>query len=949
MSSQMRLGVRIVALSALLVAWAAMAGAQTASFRQNVLPALEKRCALCHQGEQAQQGLRVTSAAALLAGGNSGPAVVAGRPEESLLLAKVSGDKPAMPPAGEGLSAEEIAALRAWIAAGAPDDGSAEDEKRETVWWSLRPWREVAAPETSGDWGRGEIDAFVLAKLREEGLAPSGEADRRTLIRRVTYDLTGLPPTPEAVESFVQDDEPDAYEKLVDRLLDDPAYGERWGRHWLDVVRFGESNGYEQNHLRQTAWPYRDWVIRSLNEDKPYNRMIVEQLAGDQVGVGDPSIEAATGFLVAGPHDTVKIQNPEGEAQKRANHLDDMITATASSFLGLTVHCARCHDHKFDPIRQKDYYRLQSALNGVWHDERNWAEPAEVAAYEAAAEPLRAALKEAGEGLDALRESADARAKAARDEVFGRYRASVDPTETEEAFQPVEARFVRLVIERPTAGRTVADLDELEVWSEDGRNVALGGKASAKSMRIDEASPETYAAANLIDGKFDKRWVSGGGMPEWVQVELPRAETIAKVSWSSDRLMGFGGRFGRSIPERYRVEVSADGESWKAVASSEGRLPFSDEDRERLLLFAVFSDEERSRWEALEASKESAQKGLNRLEKPARAFLGRFEEPAEPSFVMVRGNPMDHGEQVAPRSLSPLDAMLEGFELAPDAPEAERRLALARWIAADENALTARVIVNRVWMYHFGQPLVRTPSDFGVNGGEPTHPELLESLARRLVQEYGWRLKPLHREIALSAAYRQSSEYREEPAKIDRNAELLWRFPPRRLEAEEVRDSMLAVSGKLDRTMGGPGFRLYRYTVDNVATYYPIREFGPETFRRSVYHQHARSVKPELLGQFDCPDTALAAPKRVSTTTPLQALSLLNNEFALQQAGFLSQRLADEAGDDPAARVERLWRLAFGRAPDAEESARAQALAKAQGWDVLTRATLNANEFVYVF
>ena len=920
----------MVRIFLLLLALAAGAAAQT--FQTDVLPALQKRCAACHQGEQAQRGLRVTSAAGLR------EAVVPGKPDESLLIAKISGEKPAMPPVGEPLTADEIAAIRAWIEAGAPDDGAREGA--DARWWSLRPWREVSG---------GSVDAFVLARLEEKGLAPSPEADRRTLVRRLYFDVLGLPPTPEQVEAFVQDPAPDAYEALVDRLLADPAYGERWGRHWLDVVRFGESNGYEQNHLRDTAWPYRDWVIRSLNEDKPFNRMIVEQLAGDQVAPGDPAVEAATGFLVAGPHDTVGIQNPEGEAQKRANHLDDMITATASSFLGLTVHCARCHDHKFDPIQQKDYYRLQSALNGVWHGERVWDEAKAIAEYEAAAKPLRREIEGVDGSFKLLRAAAHDRVEARRDEILAGFRESVDPAGTEESFEPVEARYVRLWIESPTGGRRVADLDEIEVFTADGRNVALGAKATAKSMRIDEASPGTYAAENLTDGKFDKRWISEGGMPEWVRVELPETERIAKVAWSSDRLMGFGGRFARATPEEYRVEVSTDGESWTTVATSAGRLPFSDDARERVVLFAVFSDAERRMWTDLEARKEAAQQALKALDEPEEAFLGRFEQPAKPSFVMVRGDPMNHGDEVAPRSLSVLDGALEGFELAADAPEGERRLALARWIASDENALTARVIVNRVWQHHFGRPLVRTPSDFGVNGGEPTHPDLLEWLARRLVSEHGWRLKPLHRDILLSAAYRQASEYREEAAAVDRDAEYLWRFPPRRLSAEEVRDAMLAVSGKLDRTMGGPGFRLYRYTVDNVATYYPIEDIGPETYRRSVYHQHARSVKPELLGQFDCPDTSLPAPKRVSTTTPLQALSLLNNSFALDQARFLAERTAADAGDDPAKRVERMWRLAFGRAPDAAEFEKAQALAEAEGWEALGRAVLNANEFVYVF
>ncbi|MEZ5391320.1 MAG: DUF1553 domain-containing protein [Bryobacterales bacterium] len=360
--------------------------------------------------------------------------------------------------------------------------------------------------------------------------------------------------------------------------------------------------------------------------------------------------------------------------------------------------------------------------------------------------------------------------------------------------------------------------------------------------------PDTYTARNLVDGKFDKRWISGGGMPEWVQVELPRAERIARVFWSSDRLKGFGGRFGRSIPEHYRIEISLDGEQWRTVASSEGRLPFSEEDRERLLLFAVFTDDgsrlgsmpsgarrtPRNDWRSSTSRRARSLDALSSRRPRASSWCAAIRWTRATRWLA---------------SLSTLGDLLPGFALDPTASRQSDRLALARWIASDDNALTARVIVNRIWMYHFGQPLVRAPSDFGYNGGEPTHPELLDWLATRLVSEHGWRLKPLHRDIVLSAAYRQSSDYREDAAKADHDSAYLWRFPPRRLEAEEVRDAVLAISGKLDRTMGGPGFRLYRYTVDNVATYYPLEEFGPETFPgRSVYHQHARSVKTGTAG-----------------------------------------------------------------------------------------------------
>ena len=946
---------RALALMAALVAGLAglPSSAEEASFATGVRPILQKRCTACHQGPNAQNGLSLDTVAGLLRGGESGPAVVPGDPGASLLLAKAGGRNPVMPPAGDPLTPEEIAILTSWIKAGAPEDPLGAVTGPEATWWSLRPFEESPEPVNSTPWERSRIDGYLSAAMQEKGLGPSPAASPRTLIRRLAFGLTGLPPDPGDVEAFARDGSPAAYERLVDRLLASPAYGERWGRHWLDVARFGESNGYEQNHLRETAWPYRDWVIRALNEDKPFNRMIVEQLAGDQLAPNDPRTNAATGFLVAGPHDTVGIRNPEGEAQKRANHLDDMVMGTASAFLGLTVHCARCHDHKFDPIATEDYYRMQSAFNGVWHGQRTWDDPSQVEAFKAASGPLTAEIEECKRGLEDLRSGAAERVEARRESILARYRPSVDPAGTEERFDPIKARFVRMTISRSTKGVRQVDLDEFSVWSDGrrNRNVALGSIASASSTRVDSASPDTYSAANLVDGKYDRRWISSGRLPAWVQVELPRPEVISRVSWSSDRIGGFGGRYDRPQPEEYRIEVSTDGRSWKAVADSQQRLPYSGDDRELLLLHEVFTPEERNGWSDFETRRREADKQLQRLNRPQAAFLGEFIQPDAPSFVMVRGNPMSKGDQVSPGSLSTLGHLLQPYQLAPDAPESERRLALAQWIASDDNALTARVIVNRVWMYHFGKPFVRTPSDFGINGGEPSHPRLLDWLAQRLVHTHRWRLKPLHRDIVLSAAYRQSGLFRADAAEIDSDGAFLWRFPPRRLSAEELRDAILATSGDLNRRMGGPGFRLYRYTVDNVATYYPLQQFGRDTHRRSVYHQHARSVKPDLLGEFDCPDTSLPSPKRISTTSPLQALSLLNNRFVLDQAAAFAARVDAEQAETEtvASRVTHAWRLALGRIPTDMELRVAVDFVRKEGLTSLGRALLNANEFLYVF
>jgi len=906
----------------------------SAAANEDALGTLERRCLACHNVENPTAKLNLSTRTGALTGGLRGPALVPGNPSDSLLYQRVASGE--MPPGGR-LPEEEATLIRDWI------DGGADWETELTAapsarsgpdWWAWQP----VAPVTSS------IDELVLDKLRENSLEPNPAADRRTLIRRLSFDLTGLAPTFDEIEAFENDQSPESYERLVDRLLASPAYGERWGRHWLDVARFGESNGYEQNHLRNNAWPYRDYVIRSLNDDKPFDQFIVEQIAGDQIAPDDPDVTAATGFLVAGPHDTVAIKNISGELQKRANHLDDMITATASGFLGLTVHCARCHDHKFDPIQAKDYYRLQSAFAGVTHGERAWGESENVRVYQAQVQRLQDAQLEAKTELDRLRDAANERVQARREEILATYRPSVDAAGVEESFAPAAARFVRMTIDNSTGRRTV-DMDEFEVWTSDSRNVTAGAVATAGSSRLDSASPDTYAPKNLVDSDLTTRWISASRPPTWVQIKLAKAETISRVYWSSDRLKGFQGRFGRSIPEQYRIEVSLDGEHWEPVADSKDRLPYREEDRERLLLFAVFDEDEKRRWREIEDQQSKIAAETAALDKPRQAFIGSFTQPEEPSFVMLRGDPMSRGDTVAPASPSTLGRVMEGFELEPNAPEGQRRLALARWIAGNDNPLTARVIVNRIWMHHFGAPLARNPSDFGYNGGAPTHPKLLDYLASKLVNDYEWRWKPLHKEIVMSSAYQRGGEFRPDPAKIDSDSQYLWRFPPRRLSAEEVRDAVLAASGKLDRTMGGPGFRLYRYTVDNVATYYPLETFGPETYRRSVYHQHARSVKPELLGQFDCPDTSLPAPKRVTTTSPLQALALLNNSFMLDQARFLADRVGP---GDAAEQVKRAYRIVFGRDPDDDELSASARFVEEHGLFLLCRALFNANEFVYV-
>jgi hypothetical protein len=696
-----------------------------------------------------------------------------------------------------------FASLAAFADCGAPL--KAEEPRRAGEdWWSIQPLREVSPPAVSlSEWSQRPVDRFVYHRMAEKGLRPAPEADRVTFIRRATFDLLGLPPKPEEIHAFQNDPHPGAHERLVDRLLASPHYGERWGRHWLDTVRFGESHGYEGNRLRENAWQYRDYVIESFNTDKPYDRFVLEQLAGDQLAGGEVSEDnrdlfIATAFIVSGPYDTVTNGSVEFTRQIRANSLNDFIATTGSAFLGLTFNCARCHDHKFDPILQKDYYRLSAIFDGVQHRGKTLESPEELRSREELLARLEAELTSLREELTALEFSAE--------------------------------------------------------------------------PRIDQ-----------------------------------RREKIL----ASDR------------------------------------KPLSDAALRDRLIETVLSDEENRRRAELQSRISDVAAQIAAVPKAKVFYVSSFIQPGEPTYFLKGGNVMDRGEPILPASPSTLARALPGFELASDSTEGERRLALARWITDKRNPLTARVIANRVWHYHFGRGIVPTPSNLGFSGAKPTHPQLLDYLARRL-QQLGWRLKAFHKEILLSRTYRQSSRFDEANARIDADAALLWRFPPRRLEAEAIRDSILEVSGKLDRQMGGPGFRLYRYSVDNVAIYYPMETFGEETYRRAVYHTNPRSVKVELLGQYDCPDNSLPVPRRDSTISPLQALNLLNNSFTMDQARFFGERLVREVGSNAGMQLRRAYSLAFGRSPEPEEERVGLEIIEKHGLYVFCRALLNANEFIYV-
>ena len=969
-------------------------GSAEAFFRETIEPILVGRCLECH-GVERKGHLDLRTGQTALEGGESGPVVAIGKPGESRLYKYVSTHK--MPP-DDPLEDHEVTAIEKWISDGAYYPGEPLDLFSVTTarragydWWSLKPLRDVTPPKVGGietsekgvsrpsqwrgsrAWESHPIDRFVLAKLHERGLVPSRPALPRVLIRRATYDLTGLPPTPEAVDAFIAECAIEtgspfrvgeqAYDRLIDGLLDSQHYGEHWARHWLDVVRFGESTGFEVNYLIDDAWPYRDYIIQSLNDDKPFDRWVLEHLAGDSVGPGDPGVEVGMTFLVSGPYDTVGNQDPVQAAQIRANTIDEMIRATSESFLGLTVGCARCHDHKFDPVSQKDYYALYATFAGVYHDSRTVAPQEERQEHESKLKPLREEREGLSKALGELKQGIIARAERKAAEYEARWaRPPVDRKGTEEVFVPVEARYLRLLAEgrdNDPAARTGFRIDEFEVWTADAtpRNVAAamnGGKAAGKS-RVAEDFKNAYGVDRTIDGEFGERWIASGSD---LTIEFARPERIRRIFFSSDRLEALSPTSGEApLVSEYRIEVSVDGENWVAVADSYDRLPVNDAHRKKRYLDGETSAEEETQRTTLRARMADVDKRMRAVPELPRLRVGRLAAVKQDFHVFRGGDPQRLGEPVVPASLKTLGRVTRGYQLTDASVERDRRLALAEWIVAPENPLTPRVLVNRLWHYHFGTGLVSTPSDFGFMGGRPSHPDLLDWLARELIEpslggagaEQAWRLKRMHKLMVSSQTYRQGSASRDEALGVDGDSRLLWRFPPRRLTGEELRDTMLSLAGKLDIRMGGPGYRLYRYLRDNVSTYVPLDEYGPETYRRAIYHQNVRASHVDLMTDFDSPDCALSAPRRVTTTTPLQALTLMNHRFSLDMAEAMATRLEGEAGKGKVARqVRSAYALAFAREATAEEGATAAAFIEQHGLRAFCRGVLNSNELAYV-
>jgi hypothetical protein len=688
-------------------------------FDQKIAPILAEHCLSCHSGAEPKGKLNLSNHDAAKRGGESGNALTGITAHDNLIAKRVAEGE--MPPE-KTLPASDRDLLTDWIRNGAVWGTSPIDAFRHSTnsragydWWSLQPIQRPEVPHVQGV--SNSIDAFVQLRLQQAGLDTSPLASPRMIIRRLSYDLLGLPPTPIEVkdfESVMQVDPTAAVSQLVDRLLLSKHFGERWARHWLDVVRFGESQGFERDKLRDNSWYYRDWVINAINNEMPYDQFAQQQIAGDVLQPNDANAVIATGFLVAGPWDEVG-QSQQSVAMKavvRQDEMEDYVGTISQAFIGLTTNCARCHDHKFDPIRQKEYYRMSAALAGVRH-----------------------------------------------------------------------------------------------------------GSRDVKPVGNEQASPFSVYAAT----------------------------------------------------------------------------------------------------------------------------------PRQPdaTYLLARGNAAQKLEAVTAGGIAAVTGVVADFQVDANASDADRRRQLANWITDRQNPLFVRVIVNRLWHYHFGAGLVETPNDFGFNGGLPSHPDLLDYLAAELI-ESGFRLKHIHRLIVTSQTYLQASRHRTDCAAVDAGNRLLWRKSPSRLDAETLRDAILSVTGQLNPQLGGPPYRDFTTHTHNSQFYDMVDVDSPDVYRRTIYRTWIRSGRNHLLDVFDCPDPSTTAPKRSMTTTPLQALTLMNNSFVLRMADRFAERVTKDVGSRADAQVTAVYALAYQRQPAAVEVSAAIEFIAEHGLAAYCRIILNSNEFIHV-
>ena len=972
---------------------------RTVDFGKDIQPIFEAKCVKCHGAEKQKSEYRLDVKSIALTGGeNHAPNIAPGKSADSPFVHFVAGLDPdmRMPPKGVSLTAEEIGLVRRWIDDGAewPETASPKIADKKD-WWSLKPLEKRGQRTVDSN---NSIDGFISAKLAQNGLAMSPEADARTLCRRLYFDLTGLPPTPEEMAAFLdgshKSNEP--YETDVDRLLASPRYGERWARHWLDVVHFGETHGYDKDQPRPNAWPYRDYVIRAFNEDKPYARFVQEQLAGDVLFPGTRDGITALGFIAAGPWDLIGHAEVSEEKidGKIARHLDrdDMVANTINTFCSMTVHCAQCHDHKFDPISADDYYSLQSVFAALDRTDRTYDDEPAVATKRAAfnarkrtvsaraAELRKKAADNAGDALTAL-ENKIAEFKKPAGDLRAQYGWHSAISQKQD-----DAKWVQVNLGKTTPLSQVVlhpcsdDFNGIgdgfgfpmrfKVEASDDAEFADGVIVLADETAKDSANPKTRAVSYGV-----------GGSARYVRVTAtrlaPRKDDFIFALAELEVMDASGRNLAANAvvtsidsieaPARWARVNLTDG--WYAGADpAKAAAPAVDtkklEQARRLILETMLSVKEIAELDAAEAELAEIEKQLGALPKPRMVYAGTIHTGGgafagtganggkpRPIAILARGDVTRPGREVIPGAISGVAALPARFEIPKDAPEGERRAALANWITDPKNPLTWRTIVNRAWQYHFGRGLVETPNDFGRMGALPSHPELLDWLAVTFRDDLGGSMKKLHRLIVTSAAYRQSSSTINDKATVfDSRNTLLWRQNRRKLEAEAIRDSVLAVAGKLDLTMGGPSFQDFIITHPEHSPHYEYQLADPENpaiHRRAVYRFLVRSQQQPWMAALDCADPSMLVEKRNQTITPLQALAQLNNQLIVTMAKHFAARV-DKAGADLPAKITEAMRLAVQRAPTPEELTTLTSYANQYGLANTCRLIVNLNEFAFV-
>ena len=872
-------------------------------FERRIRPLLAANCFSCH-GKEKKGGLSLESRKGLLAGGDGGTVVALGKPEESRLIraVKYEDDELQMPPSAK-LADQDIALLKEWIERAAPWPESASGSsagfirtsgtitESDRQFWSFQPVKPHPRPAVNDTaWSRRSIDPFLLAALEAEKLQPATEADKRTLLRRASFDLTGLPPTLEEASAFIADESPDAYERLIDRLLASPRYGERWGRHWLDVARYAEDQAHTfQARMYPGGYRYRDWVMGSLNADLPYNDFVRDQIAGDLPDDSDKTARLpALGFFALGP---IYYADAGCAPKAQADELDDRIDTLCRGFLGLTVSCARCHDHKFDPITTKDYYALAGVFASTEYFEAPLAPPDIVAAYDQKV----ARVKEQEKAIEDVRSEAQREIRESLASQLAKYAVAAWKVQNK---RKTEEKFAVATIAKE------ADLRDFVV------------DAWVRFLSADNVQKKPYLAA----------WKDAVAAQDAKTDLSADAAVLAAVQKVAEQLQNEVTAAVEKRRKKEQLDKPAEELLKEIVDDNKGPCGIPKDQFDKLV-----SEERRKVLGELRKELEERKKQVGEKYPVAHCIK---EGEAKNLRVHIRGNHKELGDEVPRRFLE----ILSAGEATPFS-QGSGRLELAQKIASEQNPLTARVLVNRVWQQHFGRGLVGTPSNFGMLGERPSHPELLDDLAARFMAA-GWSLKWLHRQIMLSAAYRASSEFKPENYQRDPDNRLLWRMNRRRLDIEAWRDAVLAASGNIDLTLGGPSLDIAK---DN-------------NRRRTFYAAVSRHNLNGTLRLFDFPDPNLTSERRVSTTVPMQQLFVMNSEFMVGEAKTLAARLQTESADD-SARIRFAYETLFSRQPTDRElqlgteflkAAASAADAKLTPWERYSQALLGTNEFVFV-